>query len=44
LRLYPQLFLYLPYFVSSVVVVGMFKQMMSLDSGVINDFIAMMGG
>ena len=35
---------YLPFFVSVVVSVGMFKQMLALDTGIINDFIAMMGG
>jgi putative aldouronate transport system permease protein len=35
---------YLPFFVSVVVVVGMFKQMLALDSGVINDLIELLGG
>lgn len=35
---------YLPYFVSVVVVVGIFKQFVSLDQGIINDLIAAFGG
>lgn len=34
---------YMPYFISSVIVVGLMKEMLSTNSGIINDIIVMLG-
>jgi putative aldouronate transport system permease protein len=39
-----QTFSYLPYFVSTVIIIGIFKEFFSLDTGVINILIMKLGG
>jgi len=44
LRKASQTISYLPYFISAVVLVGMLRQLLQLDGGVINNLIVLLGG
>ena len=41
---YLQTFSYLPYFVSTIIIIGIFKEFMDLNTGIINDLIKFFGG